>query len=232
MKHYTSGKSHKANPLAKFKKRATYFLMALVLLATGYLAFTVLSDPFPSTAAVFNTDVIPEFYVSADLDVPINGVQVKNAVLKVSLGDSVATFSGGKLSIDGLIFESFSGKDIIISGYTGLVNSDNGVAVLSGKAKSAILDDVVINKNNAWIEIETDNLEFETLQISDLTTKSLSITSTGLIDVAGKGTFDLHEEKLDMRSFAGFIDIDEQKLRLNGRVKSLVIYSVPKITIE
>lgn len=226
---------HHNSPLTRLKRRATYLLALIVVVAGGYLVLSAWGDYSLTgfTAGVPGTEAPENFAVSAVLTLPESGLDVSDVTLKITLSSAEEIFSGGTLSVDGLNMESFQGASVVLNGYDGsVVSNGDGFLQLDGKAISAIVNNVVVNKDGKPITVETHGLQFDSATVSGVSVKSFSLVSTGTVDVAGKGSFSVQNEKIDLKSFNGIVEIDASGLKLTGTTSKLVIASTPRVSIE
>lgn len=228
MKHF-SPHMHR-NPMTQLKRRATYFLAFLVAVVGGYLVLSAWDDSITGATSRI-PEKKPEFALSASFALPENGFDVSDVTLKVTMGAGV-NFSGGLL-VDGLHLEGFQGASLVLSGYDGnLVGHPNGFITIDGKADSVIMNNVVLNRGGTLIRVEASSLQYDAAEVSGVSAKSFSIVSVGTIDVTGKGSFTVNNEKVDMKYFNGVVEMDGSGLKLTGSARSLLIDGAPRVSIE
>jgi len=226
MKHL-SPHGHHSNPLAKLKKRATYFLVFLVVVAGTYLALSA-SDDYAITGATVGLSETQEFAVSAAFALPESGFDVRDVTLKITLG-AVGNFSG--LKVDSLNMEGFQGASLVLNGYEGNVAGESALT-FAGKADSVIMNDVVINKGGTPLKVEANSLQYDSAEVSGVSAKSFSLVATGTIDVMDKGSFTVDNERVEIKNFNGMIAMDGTSLKLTGSARSLLIDGAPRVSIE
>ena len=218
--------------IGRLKRRATYFLAFLVAVAGAYLVLSSWGD-YSLTGATLGVSEEPKvFTVSASLSFPEKGFDIKDVTLEITLGEAEETFSGGTLLLDGLNMESFQGASVVLNGYEGHVAVADNSIVLNGEATSAIINNVVMNKGGAAVTVETTGLQFDSVGISGVSVKSFSLVSTGTVDVAGKGTFSVNNENVEMKSFNGMVDIDGSGMKVTGVTQALSIDGEPRVSID
>jgi hypothetical protein len=237
MKHFGQhGQPHRRSMLDHIRKKGTTVLAFLVMGVAAYLAFTTIGDgSLLGSAAVVGADSVSEdFSVAGSFDFSTVLFEVRDSTVKLRLGDDAATYSSGTLLIDGLNLESFQGTQIVLSGFEGTIGGGNAdsVVALNGKAKSAILDNVVINKNGEFVSVETGDLRFDLLSVSDISLSDFSLDGDGSVTVAGRGSFDITKNKIRLKPFSGVISADHTGMTITGQTRKVLIDGNPGVVIE
>ena len=221
------GQGHKG-PSDKIKKRAMYAIVILVLVAAGFLIFSILDGSPRQGAASEGISEGEGFSVSAVLEPAKLEFEAAGNNLVLTLDDSE-----GALLVDGLNFENFAGTNVIIEGYIGgIMISKSGSVVLDGDANSLSINNVRLNKGEKALEVVTEGVAFTSFKVSSINLESLKLVSSGNIDVASKGSFGVESENIEIKPFSGNIEIDAAELSVQGRTTNLLVEGVPRISVD
>ncbi len=217
------------SPLESLKKRSLYIFSVLLALSVGYLTYSGVSST-PTGAVVFSSGSLVDdaqgFTVSAQLAPPLPEIELTDATLTLELTGT------GKLSLNGLDFEGVGERTLVLTGYTGTLSTsvNNGVS-LKGKATSAILDTMSIRKGNSLV-VDAQDVPFTRIRMVEVTLDSIALVSTGTINVAEKGSFQVYDEPIELKPFTGSLDIDSKGLTLDGTIDTFRIEGARKISVE
>lgn len=214
----------------KFK---TVFVF-LVLLMSGifiYSASTGSSNIL--TTAIIGAPVEAElptepFSLSAELVLPELVINVAETALEITTQKV-----GGDLVLDSLQFAAPGDSEIIIYGYSGeIIITPKAIVQLRGTAASIIMNEGDITKSAEPLSIVTNNLAIGSFRISELTLDSFSFVSSGTIEVPGRGSFEVNDERIAITPFTGIVSADTSQLTLEGESSELIIESEPKVVIS
>jgi hypothetical protein len=217
------GHDQSKNPLDHMKKKSLYIFAALLALSAGYL---LSAGESPTGAVVGVADAeAGGLSISAKLAPPLPELDVDDVTLTLKLLD------GGELSIDGLVFSGVRGT-LILTGYSGMVSATDRGVTLKGKAASAVLDSMGINKNGNSVAVTTTGVPFVTFNVAQVSLDSLELVSTGTVDVDGKGSFLVNNELVQFSPFSGTIDIDPRGLILAGHSDYFNVKGERTVSVE
>lgn len=214
------------HPLENVKKRSLYIFAALLALSAGYLLSS--GESAGITGAVVGTADDPTgFSLSAKLMSPLPEISLTDATVTVDLYSD-----GGALSLDGLEFTGVGKRTLVLTGYTGTVStSANNAVTLAGKADSAVLDTMNIHRNGKDVAVSAD-IPFVTLRLLQVSLDSFEMTATGTVEVAGKGSFQVTEEPIELKPFSGSIDVNPTGLLLDGYIDTFLVEGQRRISVE
>lgn len=217
------GHDQSKNPLDHMKKKSLYIFAALLALSAGYL---LSSGEGPTGAVVGVADAeAGGLSISAKLAPPLPELDVDDVTLTLKLLD------GGELSVDGLVFSGVRGT-LILTGYSGMVSATDRSVTLKGKAASAVLDSMGINKKGSSVAVTVADVPFVTFTAAQVSLDSLELVSTGTVDVDGKGSFLVNNELVQFSPFSGTIDVDPRGLILAGHSDSFNVKGERTISVE
>jgi len=138
------------------------------------------------------------------------------------LGDTI-----GVVNIGDGILDAQEGSKITLEDYSGKFSFTSKTLVLDGKASKILVNDVGIKKGLLPVKISTEGLEFEELTIPGLDLNDISYKATGELKVdGGKGEFELNEDTLALKNFAGDLSIEDEEINLVGKVSELAISDI------
>jgi len=222
------GKTQKLKlPLMEKARKSTKYLMVFLLLViSGFIAYSFLSGPGGITAWVvsFSEEEEP-FSVNANVSISDFSIKSDNLIISISPERGI-----GSLLVDELRFDSES-PEIRFLGYKGTVSVGiDGLLNLDGKADSMLVNGVSIDKDKR-LKVEASSLGFKSVTLMDLDMNSLEFAASGEIDSAGKGLFELNGDDVEIESFKGDIGISGSYFSIGGETTKITIDSVPKIVI-
>lgn len=131
-----------------------------------------------------------------------------------------------KVNNDKLELNNLQEVSLTINGFEGRVDFDGSVFSLDGKAQRIAVNDVALSSDQE-IRIVFDNLNYESLKVSDVQIKELMLpTGSGSLKVAEKLTYDLSSDQVQLYFFDGSIIVDKtasKRVGIDGTMKGISI---------
>ncbi|HLD33343.1 MAG TPA: hypothetical protein VJB66_01365 [Candidatus Nanoarchaeia archaeon] len=219
MKFFTQHE-HKSS-VDRLKKKGIMFLAVLVFGAALYIGLTSVNGDLITTSAVFPGNAPQSlFNVNADLQMDTIEMDVDDVTL------NIVVESGG-FTINGLTLES--GAQVLLTQFDGTIEI-NDTLTLKGNAQSAIVDAVILSGKK--VKIEAENIEFSSIELTNIDLPLFSMDSYGTVNVAERGTFSVNGERLEIRPLKGTITLNSGTMQISGETNRVQIASSPAIVIS
>jgi hypothetical protein len=212
------------------KKKLAYFgVFIIILLFLGVFFLDDSSSVFTAGASVIGMDdVYEDKLVSFNADVVLTELDLKGAFVSVTI---VFNGTNNDLYIKGdpFTFEDARSNEVVLNGYQGRIRlTQTNSLLLDGKAESVTLGGFTHTANKPF-SVSTDNLYFDTLEATEILTKSFGFSSKGTLEVDESKMFNLAYEQVDLGVFAGNLMVDARELSISGATSGLSIEGVADI---
>lgn len=217
----------------KLKKRFRIFLVLITLAISGLLFFSAYMGSTNVITSAFTTDILGKeqggaFPVTGKFTfVPLQ-FQAKETSIEIHFVEG-----SGTLSIQDLNVKNLKTATIALVSFEGdIIVGEGGVLSLAGEAATVTLNEGDITKEKKPVKVSFQNLGIEEVTISWISLRELLFTSTGTLEVKGRGSFEVSGEKAEITPFRGNMKIDTEMIALEGEAGNMVLEKNPRVVVS
>ena len=125
---------------------------------------------------------------------------------------------------------------IVLENYSGEISFDDSeISSLSGGITRAVINGVEITPAKTSMKVKLENpIDYNSLKIENqVLVKKLFYATSGVLKINGeKNIINLYNENISIGNFAGNIEIEKDRLKIQGTAKSLNVEGDSKININ
>lgn len=125
---------------------------------------------------------------------------------------------------------------IILNDYEGKISFDNEkISSLKGEVSQVSINGIsVLPKSKDQVKVSiSEHLDYDLLEVPDVYVREINYKTSGTINLGEeKTTLNLHNDPLVLESFEGDLEVKNNRLIINGRIRSLNVQGDQEISVS